>query len=121
MQYITIYDYLLLPIYLFLFYILVKRRSLNMSDVELRKIFLIAFGLRMFGSVGDSLMIQYYYGYGDSFTYFNGSSFFNPQVKLDLGNIKYFFVPAKEVSEWYKFEAENNYYTGYQPPHPTCS
>lgn len=113
MQYITIYDFLLLPVYLFIFYILVKRRSLKINDLELRKIFLIAFGLRMFGSVAYSFMVQYYYGYGDSFTYFTGSRFLTEQVKLDLNNIKYFFAPAKEVSEWYKFEAENNYYTGY--------
>ncbi|MBK7124097.1 MAG: hypothetical protein IPH68_15730 [Chitinophagaceae bacterium] len=113
MQHITIYDYLLLPLYLFLFYILVKRRSLKMSDVELRKIFLIAFGLRMFGSVAYSLMIQYYYGYGDSFTYYTGSSFLTEQVKNDLGNIKYFFAPAKEVSEWFRLEADNNYIYGY--------
>lgn len=113
MQYITIYDFLLLPVYLFIFYILVKRRSLKIDDLELRKIFLIAFGLRMFGSVAYSFMVQYYYGYGDSFTYFTGSRFLTEQVKLDLDNIKYFFAPAREVSEWYKFEAENNYYSGY--------
>ncbi|MBK7557612.1 MAG: hypothetical protein IPI54_04600 [Chitinophagaceae bacterium] len=113
MQYITIYDYVLLPVYLFIFYILVKRRSLKIDDIELRKIFLVAFGLRMFGSVAFSLMVQYYYGYGDSFTYYTGSSFLTEQVKNDLGNIKYFFAPAKEVSEWFRLEADNNYIYGY--------
>ncbi|TMI67818.1 MAG: hypothetical protein E6H09_23715, partial [Bacteroidetes bacterium] len=104
MQHITIYDYLLLPIYLFLFYVLVKRKSIKYDTLELRKIFLIAFGLRMLGSVAYSLMVQYYYGYGDSFTYYVGGTFIVEQIKLDLSNIKYLFVSADELQHFYSME-----------------
>ena len=104
MQHITIYDFLLLPIYLFIFYVLVKRRSLRLENSELKKIFLVAFGLRMFGSIAYSLMVQYYYGYGDSFTYYMGGSFLVDQVKLDISNIKYLFYSADELQKIYTAE-----------------
>ena len=101
MQHITIYDYLLLPLYLFLFYILVKRKSLKFTSPELRNIFLIAFGLRMFGSVAYSLMIQYYYGYGDAFGYYMGGNFIIEQIQNDVGNLKYFFYSGAEIQRVY--------------------
>lgn len=107
MQHITIYDYLLLPFYLFLFYILVKRRSVRFEDIELRKIFLIAFGLRMFGSIAYSMMVQYYYGYGDSFTYYVGGNFFIEQIQANFGNIKYLFASGSELQRIYSVEFGN--------------
>lgn len=101
MQRITIYDFLLLPIYLALFYILVKRRSMRFDDPELRKIFLAAFGFRMLGSVMYSLILQYYYGYGDSFTYYEGGTFLINQVLDNVANIKYLFYPASELQRIY--------------------
>ncbi len=104
MQHITIYDYLLLPLYLLLFYILVKRRSLRFEDLELRKIFLIAFALRMFGSVAYSMLVQYYYGYGDAFTYYVGGNFIIDQIQADFSNIKYLVFPADELQRLYSLE-----------------
>ncbi len=113
MQHITIIDYLLLPVYLYIFYIIVKRRSIDLASDQLRKIFLTAFLLRMFGSVAYSMMVQYYYGYGDTFTYYVGSNFLREQVIQDLGNIKYFIEPAGEVKKWYDFEVGDINYAGY--------
>lgn len=113
MQHITIIDYLLLPVYLYLFYIIVKKRSIKYTDAELRKIFFTAFWLRMFGSVAYSMMVQYYYGYGDSFTYYVGSNFLRDRLLQDAGNIKYFFAPANEVQKWYDFEVGDINYSGY--------
>lgn len=113
MQIITIFDYLLLPVYLYILYIIVRKRSVKYTDAELRKYFFMAFFLRMFGSVAYSMMVQYYYGYGDSFTYYFGSNFLTDQVQQDFSNIKYFFAPAEEVGKWYEFAGENTYYTGY--------
>ncbi len=104
MQIITIYDYILLPVYLFLFYILIKRRSLNFSDVELRKIFITAFALRMLGSVAYSMLVQYYYGYGDAFTYYAGGNFIIDQIQKDFENVKYLFTSAKELQRLYALE-----------------
>jgi hypothetical protein len=113
MQIITIIDYLLLPLYLYVFYIIIRKRSINYTDASLRKIFITAFTLRMVGSIIYSLMIQYYYGYGDSFTFYTGSNFLREQVLQDIGNISYFFAPAKDVGKWYEMTADNTYYTGY--------
>jgi len=51
MQHITIFDYILLPVYLYIFYIIVKKRAIQLSNADLVKIFFTAFFLRMMGSV----------------------------------------------------------------------
>jgi hypothetical protein len=113
MQIITIYDFILLPLYLGIFYFFVKRKAASYTDNEIRKIFLIAFFLRMFGSVVYSLLVQYYYGYGDSFTYYEGSDFIHEQLAKNLVNIKYFFVSASEFEQWYNAEVEQATLAGF--------
>lgn len=113
MQYITVFDYLLLPVYLYVFYIIIKKRSAKYPDPELRKYFLTSFYLHMFGAVAYALMVQYYYGYGDSFVFYHGSDFLSTQVVENPGNIRYFFAPATEVKSWYDFEVGNLNYAGY--------
>ena len=113
MQYITIFDYLLLPVYFYIFYIIVKRSSVKYPDAELRKYFFVSFYLHMFGAVAYAMMVQYYYGYGDSFVFFYGSKFLSGQVAQNAGNIKYFFGSAAEVKAWYDFEVGDLSYSGY--------
>jgi hypothetical protein len=67
----------------------------------------------MLGAVAYALMIQYYYGYGDSFTFFYGSNFFSSQVEKDISNIKYFFSSAAEVKSWFDFEVGDQNVSGY--------
>ena len=113
MQYITIFDYLLLPVYFYIFYIIVKRVSVKYPDAEIRKYFFVSFYLHMLGAVAYAMMVQYYYGYGDSFIFFYGSKFLSTQVAQDAGNIKYFFKSAAEVKTWYDFEVGDLNYSGY--------
>lgn len=113
MQYITIFDYLLLPVYLYIFYVIVKKTSVKYPDAELRKYFLVSFYLHMFGAVAYAMMVQYYYGYGDSFMFYFGSNFLRTQVMNDLGNIKYFFASATEVKAWFDMEVGDINYSGY--------
>ncbi|MBK6381487.1 MAG: hypothetical protein IPF72_18195 [Chitinophagaceae bacterium] len=113
MQYITVFDYLLLPVYLYIFYIIVKKTSVKCTDPELRKYFFMAFYLHMFGAVAYALMVQYYYGYGDSFVFYYGSDFLSTQISQDAGNIQYFFKPASEVKLWYDEEVGDLHYSGY--------
>jgi hypothetical protein len=96
-EYITIYDYLLLPIYLLIFYLIVKRKSKKYKAIGLQKTFIAAFWLRMAGAIGYSLLIQYYYGYGDSFSYYLGGNLLQKMMQQDITAIKYLFYPAKEV------------------------
>lgn len=113
MQNITIFDYLLLPVYLFIFYLIVKKVSVRYTDDELRKYFFLSFYLHMFGAVAYALMVQYYYGYGDSFVFYYGGNFLNSQLVQDPGNIKYFFKPAAEVKTWFDTEVGDLSYAGY--------
>ena len=83
MQLITIYDYILLPFYLALFYMIVLRRAKKYNNTDLKKFFITAFFLRVIGSVLYSMVVAYYYGYGDSFIFYEGSSFLR---KLILEN-----------------------------------
>lgn len=73
----------------------------------------ITFWLRMLGCFGYSMMVQYYYGYGDSFTYFSGGNFFRDQVSADISNISYIFAPFEEMESWYDSLNYDAYFTGY--------
>ena len=113
MKIITIYDFLLLPLYLGIFYYFVKRKAASFTHEGMKRIFFIAFALRMLGSVAYSLMVQYYYGYGDSFTFYVGSDFIHNQLVQNAGNIKYFFSSASEFQQWYNAEVGDINYSGY--------
>jgi hypothetical protein len=104
MQHITIIDYLLLPVYLYIFYFFIKKRAIKYTDAELRKIFLTAFFLRMLGSVLYSMMLQYYYGYGDSFTFYMGGNFIIEQIQKDSANLNLFFTSAEDLQKLYSFQ-----------------
>lgn len=112
-MFITSLDFLLLPLYIGLFFFFVKRRAALYTDPDLKKIFFFAFFLRMFGSVAYSCLIQFYYGYGDSFTYYIGSDFLHTQLIKNAGNIKYFFASAADFEQWYTVETTDNIVRGY--------
>lgn len=110
---IDLYDYLLLPIYLAIFYYFVKRKAAG-YDIELKKIFLTAFFLRMLGCIAYSLVLQYYYGGGgDSFTYYEGSDFLHQQLINNPANIKYFFTSSHEFERWFSTESDDTKITGF--------
>lgn len=111
MQYITVLDYILLPIYIAFFYWRVRKIGNKPESAGLKKYLFIAFALRMLGTVAYSMLIQYYYGYGDSFTYFEGSNFFTEQIANAPGNFSYLFSSFKETAAWYDGIAAEN--TGY--------
>lgn len=67
----------------------------------------------MFGAVAYAMMVQYYYGYGDSFIFYYGSDYLSTHVAQDPGNIQYFFKPATEVKAWYDAEVGDLTYAGY--------
>jgi len=111
-QYITIFDFLLFPLYLVFLFFLAKRIAKPHAP-DLRKILFTAFFLRMFGSFAYSLMVQYYYGYGDSFTYFYGSNFLTDQVSRDFSNIEYLFSPMEKIRAWYVTVGGDQQFSGY--------
>ena len=97
MEIITQYDFVLLPLYLLIFYLIVRKKSKKYESIGLKKTFIIAFWLRMAGAVFYSLLLQYYYGYGDSFGFYNGGNVISGMIRQDITAVKYLFYPAKDV------------------------
>lgn len=110
---ITFLDYVLLPFYILLFYAFTRRLANKLNDPELKKIMLNAFWLRMFGTVAYTMVVQYYYGYGDSITYYVGSLFFRERIAEDFGAINYLFAPFEEMEDFYQLYSTNAGFTGY--------
>ena len=100
-QNISIADYLLLFPYLAIFFVIAKRMSKAYAEPDLRKHMMAAFWLRMLGSILYCMVVQYYYGYGDTFTFYKGGNFFTDQFKESLSNLHYLFASAKETGDWY--------------------
>ena len=97
MEIITQYDFFLLPLYLFIFYLIVRKKSKKYKSIGLRKTFIIAFVLRMAGSVFYCFLLQYYYGYGDSFGFYQGGNVIYKMIQQDITAVKYLFTPAKDI------------------------
>jgi hypothetical protein len=79
MQYITITDYLLLPLYLFIVFIAAAYYRNKYYDFKhpLRKYFMWAFGLKIFGGLFVGLIYNYYYKGGDTFNYWDHAQLIN--------------------------------------------
>lgn len=98
MDIITTYDFLLLPIYLLIFYLIVRRKSKKYKNIDLKKAFIIAFIVRMAGSVLYSSVMQYYYGYGDTFGYYEGGNVISFLLQKDISSVKYLFASGNEIA-----------------------
>ena len=96
-QIITIYDYLLLPFYLIIFYLIVRKKSRKYNGTPLKKFFLLAFWVHMFGVIFFSMLMQYYYGYSDSFGYYAGGDILKDMLVKDFSAVKYFFYSGKDL------------------------
>lgn len=82
-------------------------------DKDLRKPLVTAFFLRILGAVAYSMLVQYYYGYGDAFTFYEGGKFISDQISSDLSKIRYLFAPMSEVGDWYNAESGRSSMSGY--------
>lgn len=96
-QIITISDYLLFPFYLFIFFLIVRKKAKKYQGTTLKKFLFLAFWLHMLGAIFLSLLLQYYYGYGDSFGYYVGGDVLRRMISNDISSIKYFFSSGEEM------------------------
>lgn len=110
---ISFLDYILLPFYILLFYFFTRRLANKLNDPELKKIMLNAFWLRMLGTIAYCMVVQYYYGYGDSITYYAGAQFFLARISEDFGSLSYLFAPFEEMESLYLMYSNNAGFTGY--------
>jgi len=105
MQFITLTDYLLLPFYLVIIY-LIAYRFRNRKYPEghpWRPYFMPAFTAKIFGAVFIGLLYQYYYGSGDTGNYFLQAKVVNSS--LSEGPVKWFKL-LFSIPNWY----ENGYW-----------
>jgi hypothetical protein len=52
----------------------------------------------MLGAISISFLMQYYYGYGDSFGYYNGGTVIRDMISKDLFNVKYLFYSGQDLA-----------------------
>ena len=97
-QVIVLYDFFLFPFYLVIFYLIVRKKATKYAGTPLRKFFLLAFWLHMLGAIFISFLMQYYYGYGDTFEYYNGGSIIRNMILKDITNVKYLFYSGKDLA-----------------------
>ena len=83
---------------------MVKKQAVKYGDAAVRKYFITAFWLHMAGSILYSLVVQYYYGYGDAFTFYMGGNFIIDQVLNDPSNISLLFASPAELQKLYAFQ-----------------
>lgn len=119
MQYITIFDYLLLPIYLFIVFIVAVyfRNKYYNKNHPLRNYFLWAFGLKIFGAIFVGIIYQYYYQGGDTLNYWNHTLIINSSLqdsfttwlKLVTSSADQYdtdVFPYTALMQWYNSPAE---------------
>jgi hypothetical protein len=82
MQYITITDFILLPIYLFIVFIFASyfKNKYYPKGHPLRRFFMPAFTLKIFGAILLGIIYQYYYKGGDSLNYWRQTEIINSSM-----------------------------------------
>ena len=82
MQYITITDFILLPIYLFIVFIFAAhfRNKYYPKDHPLRRFFMPAFTLKIFGAILLGVIYQFYYKGGDTLNYWRQTEIINSSM-----------------------------------------
>ncbi len=115
MQYITLFDYVLLPFFLALIYGIAytRRNRLYPKNHPWRKYYLPALTIKIFGALFIGLVYQYYYGGGDTFEYFRHAQVVNSSFDESFGkwfNLL-FHIPPVNSGEYYSYISQMQWYT----------
>ena len=92
-QYISWIDLLLVPLYFIVLYgimVYIKRR--NPDNILIQKYLLKGFVFKVFCALFYGLLIYYYYGYGDSLSYFRDALFYKQLIANGNESLNFFFV-----------------------------
>ena len=109
---LTIKDLLLAPIFVFILYrITIWRRNTKYANSPIAKYMVPALTVRIVGNFLAALMYQYYYGHGDTYAYYSGTTsiweafIFNPAVGLELvfNNAENYSLDAKLFAYGYLY------------------
>src|SRR5690606_21858858 len=100
MQFITLADYLLLPLYLVIIYTLAfaVRNRLYPEGHPWRRFFISGLTVKICGAIFIGLIYQYYYGGGDTSNYFKQAKVLNSAFVESP--IKWFNL-LFHIPEWY--------------------
>src|SRR5476649_530941 len=88
MHFIEIKDYILLPIYLFIIYVIAygKRNRKYSIKNPLYKYYIPALTVKLIGAISLGMIYQYYYGGGDTAQYFFNSKLLANYFSIDLSS-----------------------------------
>ena len=87
MQYITITDFILLPIYLFVVFIFASyfKNKYYPKDHPLRRCFMPAFTFKIIGAILLGIIYQFYYKGGDTINYWHQTDIINSSFSESIG------------------------------------
>ncbi len=91
--YVNYWDFLLAPIYIYIFYRIVSRISQKKYsyDLYIQKKFIQGFWVKIAASICYVLFIQYYFGGGDTFMYFGYGRVMHNAIINDASNVSFLF------------------------------
>lgn len=116
MQFITLTDYLLLPFYLIVIYILANnfRDKYYPPGHPWRKYFIPALNVKIIGALFIGFIYQYYYGGGDTAYYFLQSKVVNEAISDDPGKgfMLMLHIPKYYEGEYQMYTSRMEWYFG---------
>lgn len=114
MQYITITDFILLPIYLFIVFIIAShfKNKYYPAGHPLRKYFMPAFTLKIFGAIMLGVIYQYYYKGGDTLNYWHQTEVINSSFDDSFGTWFKMITASAEIYDVdvYKYTTQLYWY-----------
>lgn len=118
LQSITIYDYLLTPIYFAIIFLIAKRYTKRIDTISKKNLYNGLF-FKISGGLGVCLIYRYYYGWGDTLDYYYGAVDLAKQLidkpifffNILLGNTKHedYFLFSKVHDWWHIWRDPNSY------------
>lgn len=110
MIYITAIDYLLLPIYLFFIFYFIKLKAIKYQGTTLFNYFIKGFFAHMGGCILYAMVVQYYYGYGDAFGFYQGGQAIRKLLASNGNLFNTFFLDGEELLKIYKLAGGDDMY-----------
>jgi hypothetical protein len=116
MQFITLMDYLLLPIYLVVIFIIANnfKNSHYPPGHPWRKYFMPALSVKVIGAIFIGMVFQYYYGGGDTSYYFYQSKIVNEAISDNpfQGFQLMFHIPKAYEGDFQMYISRMEWYAG---------
>jgi hypothetical protein len=102
--YVNFIDLLLAPIYIYIFYKIVRwiSKKYYSNDLFLQKKLMQGFWLKIIASIFFILISQFYYGAGDTFMFYSFSKYLHTAIADNISNISFLFSDEEQFYEYLK-------------------